>query len=168
MRSSLTCLLSGEGRPFGLLFFTSRHPDAYRGARVEFFTRLAGELFLVIERSRSTQRLLQMNETLGLAVHDLRSPVTLIKVCVGALLRVGELSETQREIPDEVDHATHSMKLLIDDLLDLSLLGAERLKISRLRVELGRFLQGCYGSCRPVFPAWSWTPSECARWSTIW
>lgn len=71
MRSSLTCPLIVRGRPVGLLFFSSTKALQYEKAHVAAFTRLAGQLATVIERSRLYENLLATKERLEHTNRDL-------------------------------------------------------------------------------------------------
>ena len=57
MISSLNCPLYALGRPIGFMFFSSFKADAYSNVHVEFFSQIAGELALTIEKSRLYQEL---------------------------------------------------------------------------------------------------------------
>jgi class 3 adenylate cyclase len=59
MRSSLTCPLVAAGRPLGFLFFSSRTPGAYEDAHVETFVQVAGQLAVILEKSRLYQEILE-------------------------------------------------------------------------------------------------------------
>ncbi len=52
MRSSLTCPLINLGRPVGFMFFSSTDAGAYANAHVEMFQHLAGQLAVIVEKSR--------------------------------------------------------------------------------------------------------------------
>ncbi len=58
IRSSLTCPLRALGQPVGFLFFSSFTPNTYRPEHVRFLTQLAGQLSLVVGKSRLYEDLL--------------------------------------------------------------------------------------------------------------
>ena len=62
MRSSVTCPLIVEGRPVGFLFLTSRMLHAYGPATVGLLARIAGQVSVVVEKSRLYEQLLQAQE----------------------------------------------------------------------------------------------------------
>lgn len=64
MRSNLTCPLRARGHLFGFLFFTSRQPGTYSADHGRFFQQVAGELSLIIEKSRLYQQLLEAKREL--------------------------------------------------------------------------------------------------------
>jgi diguanylate cyclase (GGDEF)-like protein len=64
MRSSLTCPLVAQGKAVGFLFFSSMHKDTYRDVHQGVFVRLAGQLSMLIEKSRLYQNLLAVNRQL--------------------------------------------------------------------------------------------------------
>ena len=64
MRSSLTCPLIALGKPFGFLFFSSMKKNAYNEVHQEFFREIAGQLSVILEKSRLYQDLLTATEKL--------------------------------------------------------------------------------------------------------
>lgn len=56
-RSSLTCPLVAGGVPIGFLFFSSARTGAYADAHVEAYLRVAGQLSVLVERSRLVSEL---------------------------------------------------------------------------------------------------------------
>lgn len=64
MRSSLTCPLIALGKPFGFLFFSSMEKDVYNEIHQGFFLEIAGQLSVILEKSRLYQDLLMATEKL--------------------------------------------------------------------------------------------------------
>jgi diguanylate cyclase (GGDEF)-like protein len=64
MRSSLTCPLIAVGKPFGFLFFSSMKKNAYNEGHQGFFLEIAGQLSVILEKSRLYQDLLTATEKL--------------------------------------------------------------------------------------------------------
>jgi diguanylate cyclase (GGDEF)-like protein len=59
MRSSLTCPLVVRGQPVGFLFFSSVKKNTYRDFHQSLFQQIAGQLAVILEKSRIHQDLLE-------------------------------------------------------------------------------------------------------------
>jgi len=160
IRSSLTCPLLADGNPIGFLFFSSIHPGAYRDAHVETFMHIADHLAISVARgrlvselaeqkraierqNRELQRLSELKTTfLGIAVHDLRSPLGLIEMAIALLLDpTVDIPEEERNIllRDVLDQSRHMLDL-IHKLLDVTELEMGKLDLQREPVALAAFL----------------------------
>lgn len=64
MRSSLTLPLLIQGRPIGVMFFSSRQPNTYRPEHEEFLRAVAGHMAIAIERTRLIDAVREKSEYL--------------------------------------------------------------------------------------------------------
>jgi signal transduction histidine kinase len=80
----------------------------------------------------------QRNEFLGMAAHDLRTPLAAIKMFSAFLLsgRAGELSEDQRRFLSIIHSSSDFMQQLVDDLLDATQIEAGKLELHLWPTEL--------------------------------
>ncbi|MFG0288564.1 MAG: sigma 54-interacting transcriptional regulator [Rhodopirellula sp. JB044] len=67
MRSSLTLPLLADGKPIGVLFFSSREKSRYKKRHAELLGRLASPIAIGVEKSRLIGQLQQTNEELARA-----------------------------------------------------------------------------------------------------
>ena len=147
VRSSLTCPLIADGRAIGFLFFSQTTKNAYEKAHVETFQEIAEHLSLAVARMQTLERLRQLNETknkfLGIAAHDLRSPLAAVQSYSDLLADPDTLADTDRKdfILGRIKAVTTRMLNLINDLLDISAIESGQLKLDLQAVELVPFLQ---------------------------
>lgn len=76
MRSSLTCPLSAQGKPVGFLFFTSMEKNTYQDVHQNIFLHIAGQISILVEKSRLYQQLYELNQKLLLAQRTLEYQAT--------------------------------------------------------------------------------------------
>jgi signal transduction histidine kinase len=150
MRSSLTFPLIGMHHPIGFMFFNSLQSNAYQNAHVELFLQIAGQLSTIVEKSRLYQQLIKLNQMkdrfLGIAAHDLRSPIAIIMNYVEYLLEghPGNITESQDNILKKLYKVSEKMLNLVNELLDVNAIEAGRLELKMDTVDLTRYLQECY------------------------
>jgi two-component system sensor histidine kinase/response regulator len=79
----------------------------------------------------------------GMAAHDLRSPVGYIQTATSVLLDPSAgLSEAERKtVIEGINRQTHHMLALIDNLLDMSQIEAGRMDLDLELISLGAFLR---------------------------
>ena len=152
MRSSLTCPLIVMGNPTGFMFFSSARPNTYQDVHVELFRQIAGQLAMTVEKGRLYQQLVDLNDLknkfLGIAAHDLRSPIGVVTSYLALFLGgfLGEVSEPHRKIMEAMNRTCVSMLSLIDDLLDVSAIESGKLELNCEKVDLGAYLRECHAS----------------------
>lgn len=159
MRSSLTCPLIAMGKPIGFMFFSSVQPCTYQDAHVEIFLQIAGQLAVIVEKGRLYQQLIELNQLknkfLGIAAHDLRSPIGIIKNYTQLFLDdyLGEVTGQQREILERMERNCETMLTLINDLLDVSAIESGHLELRPRQVALADFLAECQAANAPLAKA---------------
>jgi len=133
IRASLTCPIIHGDNPVGFLFFSSITPGIYKEHHIEAFHWITEPLALALERAQMYENLVRLNKEknmlLGMASHDLRSPIAQIQT-MGELLK-GDISEEDRKEFGQLlsDRCTHLLGLL-NDLLDVSAIDAGRLTLN--------------------------------------
>ncbi|MBF0408531.1 MAG: GAF domain-containing sensor histidine kinase [Candidatus Riflebacteria bacterium] len=156
IRSSLTCPLINDGKAIGLLFFSSMNTDTYKDIHSELFLELAEYISVSLFKARAYEKLKEMNELknrfLGIAAHDLRNPLAIIKSYVDILKTTGKnYTEEKRDgLLDRMDQVASRMFLLINDLLDISAIESGNLEIIRKPQKPSYLLDEAIEMCIPV------------------
>ncbi|MFA6599560.1 MAG: GAF domain-containing sensor histidine kinase [Candidatus Omnitrophota bacterium] len=146
MRSSLTCPLIALGKPIGFIFFSSIRLHTYANAHVDVFQRIAGQLSISTEKSRLYERLVELNDMknkfLGMAAHDLRNPITVIKGYLDFFLEGlgGNLEENQKRMHATMAKHCKRMLGLIDDLLSVSTIESGQISLRKQMIDLAAYL----------------------------
>lgn len=98
------------------------------------------------EAAERAQR--QQKEFLAVVAHELRNPLTPIRIAAEMLgqVRPEEIPRYQAIIENEVEHMVH----LVSDLLDMSRAHTGKLRIERQAVDLVAILDEAIDACRPA------------------
>ncbi|MBN2496766.1 MAG: GAF domain-containing sensor histidine kinase [Deltaproteobacteria bacterium] len=137
IRSSMACPVSVDGRVIGLLFRSSRRPDAFDERHVRIHQALAERLGQAVEKAWRIEQLESAmrayTEMLGFVSHELKSPLAAI-ISLGRTLTGGLLGPLQPEHAEKVDRMVlraESLVALVREFLDLARIesGELRLKI---------------------------------------
>jgi diguanylate cyclase (GGDEF)-like protein len=99
-RSSLTCPLFVDGRPLGVLFFTSGEKRTYGKIHQAIFRQIAEEVATVIHRSRLFQELVDRNQFLVRQADQLKEAANR-DALTGILNRAAVMTTLERQIRAE-------------------------------------------------------------------
>lgn len=118
---------------------------------------------VMIEDVSATQRIHELEEAsawktqlLGLASHEIKNPLTPLKVQVH-LLREGvrgPLTKEQAQALDLVKRQTDRLEKLVHDVLDLSRIEQGRLEVRKTSVDVERVVKQVEAAFRPVAESW--------------
>lgn len=129
-----------------MLFFSSFEKGTYEDAHVEVYLLVASQLSVIVQKSRLYQELLELDRVkdrvLGMAAHDLRSPLTLVLANL-ELLQLGlggELSPGGQRVVARAVTAAERMVVLIEDLLDVSAIESGELVLHTQELDLCAWL----------------------------
>ena len=142
VRSSMTCVLSVEGRPIGLVFLSSRVPHSYTPYHVRLWQAIAERLSQAVEKAWRIEQLTAANqaytEMLGFVSHELKNPVASM-ITDARVLAQGYLG------PMDPVHVAKLEKLikkgeylleLVRNYLDLARVEGGKLNLSPRRMDL--------------------------------
>ncbi len=92
------------------------------------------------------------SEFVSLVSHQLRTPLTAIKLFVEMLETngLGEITEDQREVIGNIGESNEKMIELVDNLLNVSRMESGRLKIEYKRLNLVTFIRSIADEARPL------------------
>ncbi|MCX6137223.1 MAG: ATP-binding protein [Ignavibacteriales bacterium] len=148
IRSSLTCPLIALGKRIGFIFFSSLKTDAFHNPHTALFLQIAGQLSVIVEKGRLYQQMLELstlkNNFLGLAAHDLRNPLSAIKLSAEMIAEgmFGPIGDEAKALLNNSIQACGSMSALINDLLDVSAIASGNLTLHLENVSLAAFITG--------------------------
>ena len=161
LNSSLTCPLVANGVPIGFIFFSSVRTHAYDDAHVDTFQHIAEQLSVIVEKGRLVSEIAAQktaieqrndelrrlndlkNSFLGIAAHDLRSPLGLIQMTAELLVDPeADLTPAQQAkfTQDILRHTDHMLRLL-NDLLDVTQIESGNLNLEETAVDLAALLE---------------------------
>ena len=150
LRSILTVPLWVKQRVIGVLQVVDTEVNRFSTANLALLEPLAASAAAAIENARlageaSEIEILQelsrlRSELIANVSHELRTPLGLIKVFCTTLLRedVDFDRETQREFLHDIDEETDRLEKIVDNLLDLSRLESERLRLDKQSTDVGQ------------------------------
>jgi signal transduction histidine kinase len=126
VRSSLTCPLRVDDRVVGVLFRSTRQPNAYDDLQVLFHVAIGERLSQAVEKAYHIGQLSEANrqyfELLGFVTHELKSPLGSMLTEAG-LLRDGYLGELQPQQLQRIEKIVTKGRYLlglVSDYLELA------------------------------------------------
>jgi PAS domain S-box-containing protein len=138
--SLLAVPLVMRGRPLGVLVFGSSTPSRVYGPRdLRLAEALADRAAVALEHARLYRAAVNAtqlrDQVLGVVAHDLRNPLSAILLQASALTRRGPDPERRSQKPREaIRQAGLRMNRLIQDLVDIAVIEAGQLTITRARL----------------------------------
>ncbi len=161
LRSSLTCPLIANGVPIGFIFFSSTQVDAYAAVHVDTFQHIAEQLSVIVEKGRLVSEIAaqkaaieqrnaelhrvndQKNAFLGIAAHDLRSPISFIQMTAELLIdpEAQLVPEQQTKFAQDILRNTRHMLTLLNDLLDVTQIESGNLILEEQAIDLTAVLE---------------------------
>lgn len=124
-----------DTRPIGALFLVAQ-TRGIRQHKLEFVMRVADNAAIAVENARLYESLIQANhaksEFVAIVSHELHTPMTSMQGYTDMLLRgaVGNLSQEQQEFVQAIRRNVDRMRILVNDLMDISRIETGQLKIS--------------------------------------
>ncbi len=144
--SSLTFPLISRGKPIGLIFFASRKCNTYERVHTEIFKEISEELAHIVEQGQ-LRRFFDENKDkdqyIRATVHDLKSPVGVIKGFLGILMEEAwykNLDIENKNIFTIISRNCDNMLNLIGDLTISDLLRARELDLKKESVLVRPYL----------------------------
>jgi hypothetical protein len=134
------------GKPVGFVFFSSVLPGTYSGAHVELFQQIAGQVAIIVEKGRLYQELVDLNQIrnrfLGIAAHDLRNPLGIVRGYAEMFLDgfFGSLTPEQQKHIEKIKVSCTNMVQMVNDLLDISAIEAGKVDLHPEPVDIPSFL----------------------------
>ncbi|OJT25990.1 hypothetical protein BO221_09140 [Archangium sp. Cb G35] len=145
LRSWLSVPLVARGRTMGALTFASVRPDRYRSEDVMLTGDLAWRAALALDNARlyreSQEAIQARDEFLSIASHELRTPITALRLGIQRLFRLARGGaeppwKTVAASLDGVERQGKRLSLLIDSLLDVSRLQSHHIQLELEEVDL--------------------------------
>ncbi|WP_319478555.1 HAMP domain-containing sensor histidine kinase [Marispirochaeta aestuarii] len=99
-----------------------------------------------------TRTLQERDRFIGMAAHDLRSPLSGISGLCGLLLdgRMGELSKDQQEIIQTICESSEYMVQMVNDMLDLAAIESGTLQLNIRKADLVKIIRDSYSINRQI------------------
>lgn len=126
IRSSMTCPLQVDGRPVGVLFFSSRTPGAYGERQIMLHRIIVERLSQAVEKAWRIEQLQNAlaayHEMLAFVTHELKSPLDSIMTLGNTLKKgyFGPLGDKQTETVERMVGQAARLSDLVKEYLNLA------------------------------------------------
>jgi signal transduction histidine kinase/ActR/RegA family two-component response regulator len=148
-------LVAGE-RVLGTLSFGSRTRDGFEEDELEFLRTVTHYVAVTYERLRLVRELREADrkkdDFIALLAHELRNPLAPIRNGLQVLRRSDDRAVRERSQAMMDRQLTHMVRL-IDDLLDVSRIGRNKMALRRARVALADVLAAAAETAAPLIQA---------------
>jgi PAS domain S-box-containing protein len=149
-------LLAGD-RLLGTLSFASRSRDQFGADELEFLETICRYVAAAYERLRLIEQLRQADrrkdEFLATLAHELRNPLAPIRNALQIVRLVGDDRAAVEQARTVMERQLHQLVRMIDDLLDVSRITRNKLRLRKERLELAKAVQGAVETSRPLIEA---------------
>ncbi|HUE77765.1 MAG TPA: GAF domain-containing sensor histidine kinase, partial [Longimicrobiales bacterium] len=145
-RSLIVVPLVVRDAPLGTLTLGSTRTDRfYRSVDLTLARELARSAGLALENARlyrdAQHAIRARDEVLSVVSHDLRNPVSRVRLAAELLIETGQLADTTRRPLEVILRAADEMTRLIADLLDVARIEEGRLSLEPRLVPLATLLE---------------------------
>lgn len=149
-----TPLLSRDGKPLGMLsthFRLPRQPDEHQFRILDLYARQAAEFIehlCVAERMQEADK--RKDEFIAMLSHELRNPLSAIENSA-LLLELPDVAIDKRQWAAKVvQRQCRAMKILLDDLLDVSRLSLGKFVLHKQNVTLASVIESAVETTQPL------------------
>ena len=134
----------------GVIEVYAVEPREFSLEEVALLEAFAGPSALVLERVRLYQ---QKEEFLSMTAHDLRAPLTAIKMSAGLLEAnlPGDLPQPLLQLVANINRNSERLNTMLEDLLDLTRLEQGQLPLNLTDLELGEVVTATVQTLTPLF-----------------
>lgn len=144
MKSHFSYPLMVDNKIIGFLFFSSNKIDAFKDKHTTMFKLVAHELSVIVQKTLMGELNERRHEFLGKVVHDLKSPLAIIKGYTDLLVDnvvPPPLTEQQLSMLITIQNNIKKMINLVNDLLDVSAIESGHLDLVLKETDLNDFLK---------------------------
>jgi PAS domain S-box-containing protein len=149
-------LLAGE-RLLGTLSFASHSRDQFSADELEFLQTICRYVAAACERLRLVEQLRRADrnkdEFLATLAHELRNPLAPLRNSLQIMRLVGDDRGAVEECRTVMERQVGILVRLIDDLLDISRITRNKLKLHKERVDLATVVRNAVETSRPLIEA---------------
>lgn len=151
--AALVVPMRHHDRLLGVLAVQPARPSTIDERMVTVCNAIAAHLAMGVANARLYQQLQREHQDLlrseqareqltQMVAHDLKNPLTAVRVNLDLLQMTG-LSDEQQEMVEDAYHGRSSILQLISDMLDVARLEDGRLELRRVSTDVTAFLHGC-------------------------
>ncbi len=146
--------LIANGRLLGTLSFASRIRDTFDSDELEFLCTVCRYVTVAYERLRLVKELRdgdrKKDDFIALLAHELRNPLAPIRNAVQIMKISGEELARAKQAQEIMDRQLTHMVRLIDDLLDISRIGRNKMELRRECVTLEEVISAAVETAQPA------------------